>query len=109
MAGAEWARDGDRPQHLIYPVVDVDSDDILHAMRMREITESICGKTPVIRRRDEAVRMGLFYKHKPNTAPFTKLRSVGEDEIGQRHLCEILARNNYIVIEGPHKTGRMHY
>ncbi|MBV9203776.1 MAG: hypothetical protein JOY83_29385, partial [Alphaproteobacteria bacterium] len=67
------------------------------------------GVTPVVRRRDGAVRIQLFYRRDPHTPPIAKRQASFKDANDVRHLTEVLGRGQQTVIEGPHASGKMHY
>jgi hypothetical protein len=90
-------------------VIDCDSDDAEYVALQRRLAEEHLGITPVVRCRDGAVRVQLFYKRKPRT-PFIKKRLTSfRDSDGVKYLTEVLGHGQQTVIEGPHASGKMHY
>jgi hypothetical protein len=92
-----------------YPAIDIDTDDERIANWFRSVTQRVMGVTPVVRRRNGAVRMVLIFKHKDRTASIMKLRYASQDHAGATHLLEVLGRGQQVLIEGPHAKGAMHY
>ncbi len=88
---------------------DGDSDDENVIRWMRMCMESVLGPTRMVRRRDGAVRFLAVYRRDEHTAPFSKMRFVGQDKDGNKHLFEILGEGCQYVMEGPHAKGSMHY
>jgi putative DNA primase/helicase len=90
-------------------VIDIDCDKAEIVARIRRIAEKHFGPIEVVRTRDGSVRIQLFYAHKPNTPPITKLHSSYKDAEGNKFLVEVLGRGQQTVIEGPHAKGAMHH
>ena len=90
-------------------VIDLDSDDAAYIAMVRRLAEKHLGDTGVIRCRDGAVRIQLFYNRKVHTPPITKQVCSYLDAQGTKHLTEVLGAGQQTVIEGPHAKGAMHY
>jgi P4 family phage/plasmid primase-like protien len=95
-----------------FPVVDIDSDDLAIAEAIHTLAWMHLGWSPV-RCREESPRRVLCYKWTPgpkhDRAPVRKMRLAFTDKEGKTHVVEVLGSGQQVVIEGPHRSGKMHY
>ena len=73
------------------------------------VIRSILGLTPVVRRRDGAIRFVICYRRDEHTMPCPKMRLLALNKDGNKHVLEILGSGYQWVAEGPHAKGEMHY
>jgi P4 family phage/plasmid primase-like protien len=94
-----------------YHALDIDIDNVELANRIEAFVVMHWGMPLAIRRRvGNDARRVLIYEYNQKTPMIRKLalrfRETGR---GQEHLVELLATGQFVVIEGPHSSGAMHY
>jgi len=96
-----------------FPCIDIDANSARFADLAERVFIKHCGQPLAIRRRKgNDTRRVLVYEHNQHTAPLHKrVLTMKEDEGDTEitHTVELQAHGQQTVIEGPHKSGAMHY
>jgi hypothetical protein len=90
------------------PPVDIDFENPMHACNIEEIAFEVFGPT-CVRGREGSNKRLLMYRLATGETPFKKWRLEISDENGPLGAVEILGKDNYYNLDGPHPKGGSYF